>query len=229
MPTRIVGFGGRAESGKTTAAEMLVAIAQPRRHTHIEFSDPIMQAAQAWLNSMANENMLDFGIAAERLSQVLGWFIAQDRGQNVADVGHVDSGYAARITDGTISRTITSETKSAHRPLLEWLGSGAITLYSVTVWGDTVTSKINAAAKDEADLITVGGVRSVADYGVVKSAGGLVLRLHRGSGESANATERDLRTWIADFEILNDGTLDSLRGQLEEVWQSTVNDLPDAR
>lgn len=225
MPTRIVGFGGRAESGKTTAAEMLIAIARPRRHVHIEFSDPIMQAAQAWLNSMTNESVLDAGIAAERLSQILGWFIAQGRSQNAANVGQINSGYAARIAAGTLSRIITPETKSAHRPLLEWLGSGAIALYSATVWGDTVTSRISTAAQEGADLVTVGGVRSVADYEVIKSAGGLVVRLHRGSDELANVTERDLRTWVADFEVSNDGTLDDLRGQLEDVWHSEGNDL----
>lgn len=48
----VVGFGGAAESGKSTSADMLVSIAQPHQHEHIEFSDPILMTASEWLRKL---------------------------------------------------------------------------------------------------------------------------------------------------------------------------------
>lgn len=53
----VVGFGGAAGSGKTTAANMLAEVAQPMQSEHFEFSDSIIQIGRSLLTDIStNQN-----------------------------------------------------------------------------------------------------------------------------------------------------------------------------
>lgn len=213
---RVVGFGGAADSGKTTAAEMLVQAADPKHHEHLEFSTPILEAAQQWV-LVVGENLTEETCQTHALVEVLGTVSGTSVHSKDVDIPKLDKAYTTRLAGMLIDRQITHESKNAHRPLLEWLGRSAIQLVSPRVWGDTVHTKINQAKEDRADLITVGGVRTAADQQVVKQSNGAVIRLRRGTPQE-QLSEYQLYQWPADFDIENNKSLDDLYEAVAIIW-----------
>ena len=214
----VVGFGGAAESGKSTSADMLVSIAQPYQHEHIEFSDPILMSASEWLRNV-DENTVNDNEARVRL---LAHILSESLVMQLLDLSKVttqlNEGYLKNVLDGALNVPVTPENKSSHRPLLEWLGHTAIELVSPRVWGDIVQQKVANAIGRGADLVTVGGVRTKSDYEVVHNLGGTVMSLHRSRDNEPLLTERQLTDWVADFKINNNGSLEDLRERLAVIW-----------
>jgi energy-coupling factor transporter ATP-binding protein EcfA2 len=129
---KVVGFAGRAGSGKSTAAAMLHSMANPEKGHNIEFSDPIVSMAQA---------------------------------------------RATRLLD------------------------------------------------EGADLVTICGVRSEYDAQAVRSIGGSIVRLTRGTPGQLLPTEAGINAWQEDFHIVNNGTLDDLQ---ERIRTLNLTELPEA-
>lgn len=216
----VIGFGGRAESGKTTAANMLLEIAQPDGHKHIEFSDPILLTAQQWLDGADLERIDDVDYWTRLLAQILNENAATDITRSFDAISElpIDKLYKRNLLDGNIDAVVSRETKPSHRPLLEWLGYRAIQLTSPTVWGDAVRDKIAHAKSTNVELVTIGGVRSKADKTVVQEMGGKVIRLHRTDPAILRLTETQLHDWQADYELDNNGTIDELYEKISTTW-----------
>ncbi len=210
----VVGFGGAAGSGKTTAANMLIDIAQLSRHEHIEFSDPIIEAGQMWLNAIPDDAS-DITSQRSELLKVLG--ISSINNPTQDDLLTLNEAYARKISEGSIVRNLSLETKTLHRPLLEWIGRSAIQLISPNVWSDIVYSKVSTAKVTGIELVTIGGIRTVADKQVVTRSSGSVVSLHR-DGSSNLLSEYQISQWSAEFNVINNGTLSELRHKIENIW-----------
>lgn len=217
--SHLIGFGGAAETGKSTAAEMLIEAAQPQSHEHIEFSAPILEAAQFWLgrtalNSTINES--DCTAALDDTPHTITGTRPVSR--DISNLDPLDKQYLNKLAERQISHLLSAETKNIHRPLLEWLGRSAIQLISPNIWGDAVRAKIRKAKEQSSSLITVGGVRTIADRQVLKDEEGIVIRLHRHT-RLILPSEYQINQWEADFDIQNEGTLDELRDRIGRLWR----------
>lgn len=126
----VLGFGGAAGSGKTTAANMLSEIAQPMQSEHFEFSDSIMQIGRSLLADISNnqnsrpEDYKD--ILSDKLSEY-GMSVSSNQGIPVLADTYVESLCSGELVE------LTHETKNQHRLLLEWLGRSAIIVATPTV------------------------------------------------------------------------------------------------
>lgn len=208
----VIGFAGRAESGKSTAAEMLHDIAKSERGRHIEFSEPILELAQKWMVNLKS-NTRSHALAAL---------------QTVGRTGVFDSligaEYNMSLLDNYLNSRpqlqpeITVETKSQHRPLLEWLGKGVVDHVSPTFWSDMVCQKVTTSIEDGADLITLGGIRSMNDASAARSVGGVIVRVSRENHDQLLPTEASINAWEPDFYVDNNGSLTDLSLAMEDVW-----------
>lgn len=214
VESRVVGFGGAAGSGKTTAAEILVDIAEPTQHKHLEFSEPIIEAAQSWLGRVTNEVTCK-AAQIEMLLEVLESVPIDNF--SLDSMAPLDEQYVIKLFEEQIARSISPETKNTHRPLLEWLGRSAIQLVSPNIWDDAMCEKINRAKESGINLVTVSGVRTIEDYKTIKRADGTVIRLSR-SRDLGLPSEYQLNQWPADFDIQNNGSLGKLRQEIEIIW-----------
>lgn len=72
-------------------------------------------------------------------------------------------------------------------------------------------------------MITIGGVRTVADNQVVQNLHGYTVRVLRGDDAVARLdTEHELNSWNADFTVRNDRSLDGLRNSVRDIWSKIV-------
>lgn len=215
----LVGFGGAAGTGKSTAAEMLIDAAQPQFYERIEFSAPILEAAQFWLARTALNSTISESDCAVALHDSLNMITgAPPVSRDTSALDPLDRQYLHKLMDRQISPIVSAETKSIHRPLLEWLGRSAIQLISPNIWGDAVRAKIRKAKEQSSSLITVGGVRTTADQQAIKDEEGIVIRLHRHT-RLILPSEYQINQWDADFDIQNDGTLEELRDKISHLWR----------
>lgn len=223
MKSRVVGFGGGAESGKSTAAMLLTSIARPNQYEHIEFSDPIFITANEWLNELDDTSVDNPDTHIQILADVLGRSLDVPIPNPSRATAHLDDIYKRDILHHNKTH-VTPENKKVHRPLLEWLGHTAIQLISPRVWGDIVNQKITTALSSGADLVTVGGVRSISDSYIIHNQDGHIIRLYRAGGSESLISESQLSDWVPDFEILNNGSLEHLRKELVNVWTQIALD-----
>lgn len=219
--THVVGFAGRAESGKSTAAEMLHSIVLPENGQHIEFSEPILAMAQAWMDiSEVGESQSQI---AKNLYEVAGGQIDAISLSSLVEEGVESPLLGAYLKNRTETTVINSETKHEHRKLLEWLGKGVVTHASPTYWSDTVKQKATRLIEAGADLITLGGVRSGFDAEATKHFGGTIIKLTRGNTSELLPSEAGINAWRADYDIDNNGTFDELRLSLQIVWEDVCS------
>ena len=218
----VVGFGGAAGSGKTTAANMLAEGAQPMQSEHFEFSDPIMQIGRSLLADISNNQNSrteDYkGILSDKLSEY-GMSVSFDQ-----NIPQLSDAYIKSLCSGELAE-LTHETKNQHRPLLEWLGRSAIVMVSPTVWGDILRHNVGASLQTGNRLITIGGVRTTADRALIRELSGSMIRMVRNlQGRTQLDTEYQLSEWTADYTVFNEKTKDELFEEIGRIWADIVED-----
>ena len=218
----VVGFGGAAGSGKTTAANMLAEVAQPMQSEHFEFSDPIMQIGRSLLADISNNQNSraeDYkGILSDKLSEY-GMGVSFDQ-----NIPQLSDAYIKSLCSGELAE-LTHETKNQHRPLLEWLGRSAIVMVSPTVWGDILRYNVGASLQTGNRLITIGGVRTTADRALIRELSGSMIRMVRNlQGRTQLDTEYQLSEWTADYTVFNENTKDELFEEIGRIWADIVED-----
>ncbi|MGF7228645.1 MAG: hypothetical protein ACQR33_01540 [Candidatus Saccharibacteria bacterium] len=215
----IVGFAGRAETGKSTAAEMLRSVSGSQSSQHLEFSEPILTIANDWMARLTaktsyNEALAELQHVALETTDTFKTLISARYNTPLL------SRYLDQSSD--ISRCITPETKSQHRQLLEWLGKGVVDHVSPTYWSDVVIQRVDALLPDT-DLVTIGGIRSGYDAQAVRQAGGKIIQVTRAANNMPLLlTEEALSEWEPDFTIVNDGTLEDLEEAVGNVWRQIL-------
>lgn len=219
--TYVVGFGGAAGSGKTTAANMLAEVAQPMQSEHFEFSDSIMQIGRSLLADISNnqnsrpEDYKD--ILSGKLSEY-GMSVSSDQ-----NIPQLSDAYIKSLCSGELAE-LTHETKNQHRPLLEWLGRSAIVMVSPTVWGDNILRyNVDTPLQAGNRLITIGGIRTMADRALIRELSGAMVRMVRDlPGKVQLDTEYQLSEWSADYTVFNENTKDELFEEISRVWVDIV-------
>lgn len=216
----VVGFGGAAGSGKTTAANMLAEVAQPMQSEHFEFSDSIMQIGRSLLVDISNNQNSRSEDYKDILSDKLieyGMSVSSNQGIPLLADKYIESLYSGELDK------LTPETKNQHRPLLEWLGRSAIIMVSPTVWGDILRHDVGTSLQTGNRLITISGVRTTADRALIRELSGSMIRMVRNlQGGTRLDTEYQLSEWTADYTVFNENTKDELFEEIGRIWVDIV-------
>lgn len=217
----LIGFGGTAGSGKTTVSKILVEAAQSDNPAHSEFSDPIIKISNSWLQAVAELGFeVEQKLADDILISKLGSLGVKLAANYPVDKIDLSRSYVETLKNKKFT-VITPEVKDLNRPLLEWIGRTAISLASPSVWGDIIRNDIEQSIEAGSDLITIGGIRTIADNNLIHGMGGSAVRIIRPQQISeANPSEYQINDWVADYLIENDGSLMELREKVFETWRS---------
>ena len=199
---------------------MLAEVAQPMQSEHFEFSDSIMQIGRSLLADISNnqnsrpEDYKD--ILSGKLSEY-GMSVSSDQ-----NIPQLSDAYIKSLRSGELAE-LTHETKNQHRPLLEWLGRSAIVMVSPTVWGDILRYNVDTSLQAGNRLITIGGVRTMADRALIRELSGAMVRMVRDlPGKVQLDTEYQLSEWSADYTVFNENTKDELFEEISRVWVDIV-------
>ena len=216
--THIIGLAGRKETGKSTAAQILHECAGSEGciSNHVEFSDTIIKMSRDWMDRVEQGRGVES--ALQELKGVLD-HVPTLQLEALIEKGRTSPLLKLYFAQRQANIAVTPENKSHHRYLLEWLGKGVLEVIHPTFWSDIVETKLHALQATSPELITVSGVRSAQEYGMIHNMGGSVIRLIRGEPEELMASEVEINNWQADIDIDNNFSLIALRRNLEAAWQ----------
>ncbi len=123
---------------------------------------------------------------------------------------------------GTPIETI-EKNKDTFRTILQWWGTdfrrAKNHTYWIEEWIKRCLRKIN---ETNCEYIIVGDVRFLNEADAIKSNCGFVWRVTRPSviGTSTHISENEMDTYVADYSIMNNGTVDDLRSFLKQAIQT---------
>jgi hypothetical protein len=124
--------------------------------------------------------------------------------------------------------------KQMHRSLLQWLGGYLARMVNEGVWFDEIVRRVGNLQNIQ--LVTVGGVRFLADAERIRWAGGCILEIRRpelAETDSTDITERERSLILPESIVQNDSTLMALKqcaatiykdlgtGQLKKTYRAS--------
>lgn len=235
----IYGLAGGNEAGKSTLGEYLRE--QVDSPVDLEFSDPISEVANRWLeklpDNISHEShgalIRDVNTWIENLPEAIqsitgydcdwrDFLIDADDEDRYTGMHEELVSYMEKVAKGNKTQSISRENKSQHVSLLRWLGYSVREIVEPGVWDNTIRSRIESLLHNE--LLTVGGVRFESDVELVRSVGGMVIKVTRPELQSSHtyATETASQAWSADIDVINNGNLCQLR-MASELIRSVSN------
>lgn len=223
---RVIGFIGNRRSGKSSCSQTLRRIAGSSERADIEFSDPIIEAANYALE-FGDLRPSQFGNALVEGARVVTgkdipgapytWRFRQGPGIDVEF--RLRHWLESEVTSGL---RLTRLNKDRHRAVLMWLGINIRDLMLPSIWADEIERRIDQAASEP--LVTVAGVRFPVDVLPVRSRNGYVIEVR--SARAAlddDPTNAFGHTIGADTIVHNDSSLESLNALMERFYRDMVN------
>lgn len=97
-------------------------------------------------------------------------------------------------------------------------------MVSPTVWGDNILRyNVDTSLQAGNRLITIGGIRTMADRALIRELSGAMVRMVRDlPGKVQLDTEYQLSEWSADYTVFNENTKDELFEEISRVWVDIV-------
>ena len=211
----IIGFAGKAATGKTTAAKHLATI--------LKGSCEILPMAKV-LRDEVEEFLLEVG-ADCHVSLLYG-----DQEDKVR-IFHVDETLARHccpiwdhfIEDHKEIQSEPGQTAVTVRRILQWWGTEYRRSADPDYWTKAWSRKIEQYDLSNTDIL-VDDVRFMNELKMIKAHGGLIVKIERPGFDGANnhASETSLDDFDAwDAIILNDGTLPEFKTKVEQ-WLKTL-------
>lgn len=241
----VVGLTGGMGQGKSTVGQALRELAGVDYKADLEASYPISEVANAWMETwpkplilpsdqsvvgLANDLIKTFPDILQRLTgKELSYEAMRiDDGDPeslklhnrlIAYLEHYLSLSSAELA-AQLPTPIFEQNKRLHRTLLQWIGGVTIEQGVPTVWSDLLDRRIKQLAERGYKLVTVGGIRYDHDAAMIKSNGGIILRVERpNSTTSSDVTETAMSGVKPDVVLHNDGTLEQLEVVVRGLWQ----------
>jgi len=211
---QIIGFCGRKRHGKDTAANALAALG----YTKIGLADPIKEAL-LMMDPIVVARQSPFGFTNDKiypiswmnrlskLIEVVGW----EEAKEADDVRHYLQALGTEF-----GRDIVPRYNNA-------------TYGSIDVWSRIALEKIEAQrsfcenAKLPPPMFAITGIR-FEDHGTfIKNLGGLLVHVYRPGmevqdGEDVHASEKMAVEKMADFEVINSGTVQELHRKVLDIF-----------
>lgn len=121
---------------------------------------------------------------------------------------------------------ITDRNKSAHRPLLQWLGGYLVSKADKGIWYKEIARRVRGEADKGTELCVVGGLRYLSDAAILRTTGAIIVKIYRPSlapADITDPTEREREQVPVDSTVLNDGSVDNLATCAEILLRDMQN------
>ncbi len=250
----VAGLTGGMGQGKSTVGEILRGLAGVDYKADLETSYIISEVANAWMETwprplalkpgeqmveLANELISNLPPILERLTSktpvaaklLIDASDPQSLELHKRLLKYLDQWILLSEAELAVElpTPIRAENKGLHRSLLFWLGGVMIELVSPTIWCDQLDRRIKQLEERGYKLVSVGGIRYPQDAAMIRSNGGMVLKVERPHAHhGSDVTETAMKDIHPDTVLFNDGTLEQLTAAVERLWQDLQAGKPQA-
>ncbi len=247
----LVGLIGGARQGKSTVGEELRRLAGVDVKADLEFSYPIGQVVNAWVQQWTVD-ILESGLSTidiankliplvvEPVKQITGLdvdpakLLIQDTPESREAANRLLS-YLEKYIEAGKSRDeefplpITPDNKVLHRACYQWVGARMIEEVDAgedqDVWTYVIEKRIKTLQERGYKLVTVGGARYPLHQKMIHRNGGTVLLVKRpGIAEDNDVTEQAGARSNPDVTVLNNGTLGQLNDEIGKIYDDLLSD-----
>jgi hypothetical protein len=111
-------------------------------------------------------------------------------------------------------QAITIENKETYRPFLQWLGGYLVHKIDGGIWYNQIVRLVKDAETTGAKLCIVGGLRFPTDAAILRTAGGIIVKVYRPGhlqNDMLDPTERERDNIPVDCTILSNGTKEDMK------------------
>lgn len=242
----IIGITGAIGSGKSTVAQFLCD--QQPSHAYYESGELIAEVAEDFNHALSGELAFETTTdPIELTNQALIWFVESINESLHQNATWNQLAITKRLTEQQpelfeklfiyletvqenptlLDARITHETKETYRPLLQWLGGYLVARLGSAIWYNEIFRRIDLHDSDKS-LLVIGGLRYPSDADIVRSHGGIILKVERpiNTKDSRDITEANRDSIIPDSTLQNVGTLETLERTVEDLWNDIASGNP---
>lgn len=224
--TQVVGFKGQRRSGKSTCSAALRKLAGSSSKADIEYSDPMIDAANFALG-YGDFRLEQFGDALiegaklvtgqEAPRPEVGWRLREGFGAEVE----------FRLRDWLRYKSqsglfLTRENKDEHRAVLMWLGINLRDLVTQDYWANEIDRRIERASDEP--LITASGVRFPEDTAPIFRRSGIIVEVTSkrvSSDDDPTNAKRDLIQ--PDTIVHNDSSIEAVEVMMNLLRRDLID------
>lgn len=245
----LVGMVGGARQGKSSVGQELRRLAGVDAKADLEFSYPIGQVVNAWVQQWPID-VLESGLptieiankliplVVEPVKQVTGLdvdsakLLIQDTPTSKEEANRLLS-YLEKYIDLGSARgeefplPITPDNKVLHRACYQWVGARLIEEVDAgpdqDIWTHVIEKRIKTLQERGYMLVTVGGARYPLHQEMIRRNEGIIINVQRpGIAEDSDVTEQAAARKLADVVVENNGTLEQLNVAVKELYNDLL-------
>ena len=207
----ILGFAGKAATGKTTAAHHLAPLLE-KECTIIPMAMVLRDEVEAFLRAVGAEEFVPLVYGCQN-DKVQVFYVDEQQALNQCPK------WPHFISENQEIQNRPGQTAITVRRILQWWGTEYRRAQDPDYWTKAWGRKISQYNVENMDIL-VDDVRFINELNVIKEHGDLIVKIERPGFDGANnhASETSLdeyHDW--DKVLLNDGTLDEFKEQVKQL------------
>lgn len=216
----IIGFAGKAASGKTTAAKRLEKVLEEPTRT-IPMAMVLRDEVETFLRRIGAEEFVSLVYGCQE-DKIRVFHVDENQALNHCEKwkGFIEDHREIQDRPGMTAVTV--------RRILQWWGTEYRRMQNPDYWTKAWEKKIHNHAL-EGGHVFIDDVRFINELNTIKGQGGLIIKIERPgfNGANSHASETSLDGY-GDWDgvILNDGTLAQFFSKVEEVTASLMEECP---
>ncbi len=207
----IIGFAGKAATGKTTAAKHMAPLLD-KECTIIPMAMVLRDEVEAFLRAIGAEESVPLVYGCQD-DKIRVFYV--DEQKALAQCPK----WSHFIAEHQEIQNRQGQTAITVRRILQWWGTEYRRSEDSDYWTKAWGRKILEYEVNDMYLL-VDDVRFINELNVIKEHGGLIVKIERPGFDGANnhASETSLDDYDAwDGKVLNDGTLEEFKGKVERL------------
>jgi len=207
----IVGFAGKAATGKTTAARHLEATLD-LPITILPMAKVLRDEVEAFLRSIDAEKFVPL-VYGDQEDKVRVFYVDAAKAHAACPV------WDSFVTEHQEIQDKPGQTAVTVRRILQWWGTEYRRAQDPDYWTKAWGREVDALVQSDR-LVLVDDVRFINELNVIRDHGGLIVKIERPGFDGANnhSSETSLDGYSSwDGKIVNDGTIAQLGAEAEEL------------
>lgn len=215
----IIGFAGKAATGKTTAARHLPSVIEERINI-LPMAKVLRDEVEAFLRSIGADESVPL-VYGSQDDKVRVFYIDEKKAHDHCDVWRHFVAEHSDIQDRPGRSAVTV------RRILQWWGTEYRRAQDPDYWTKAWGRKIEQLDL-KGTLVLVDDVRFMNELNVIREHDGLIVKIERPGFDGANSHSSetsldDYQAW--DAIIINDGTLEQFYRKVEEVTGALLHNI----
>jgi len=207
----IIGFAGKAATGKTTAAQHMAPLLDKECRV-IPMAMVLRDEVEAFLRAVGADASVPL-VYGDQDDKVRVFYVHADKAAQVCPLWSHFVAEHGEIQDRPGQTAVTV------RRILQWWGTEYRRAQDPDYWTKAWSRKVEQLDLDRIHVL-IDDVRFMNELEAIKAHGGLIVKIERPGFDGANnhASETSLDDFAAwDKTILNDGTLDAFKQKVEQL------------